>query len=361
MLSEQVTELLTAFVDGELNQRQREAAMRLLHESSEAREMLRQLQENAHKVKQLPRHKVEPSLVAEIMQAIAEQKAQPKPSLPKAVRRRWLPYVAASMAASVLIGLLGFLYWKHMIDANGVTKDDRGFVKNELPDDKPNPKPGPTPRMPNQLVDQMVQETLIEFIKQVPIDAPFNAKFTELRDGKKTGQLARELKSDKAIQLDISVKSNSMAMGRLKDVLKDHGIILVTDPSAAKTLADKNQAKVEYLVYAENLTPDEVTKLMRELGESYVVSSGSNQRTVDTQYKEVTVAPIANDEKQRVVKLMGNPADPKDTKQPNLGRQALLLPTLAPLSPSKEVIQFVNKRQALQPGTIQILIKIRQE
>src|ERR1700722_6665840 len=115
MLPDQATQLLTAFVDGELGQRQRKAALRLLQRSSEAREILRQLQENAHKVKQLPRRKVEPSLVDEVLRAIAEQKAQPKPPTPKfGRRRRWMPYVAASLAASILIGVIGLLYWQSM-------------------------------------------------------------------------------------------------------------------------------------------------------------------------------------------------------------------------------------------------------
>ena len=70
MLSEQILELLTAFVDGELSQRQRKAVMRVLQRSSEARDVLRQLQENAHRVKKLPRHKVERSLVDQVMEAI---------------------------------------------------------------------------------------------------------------------------------------------------------------------------------------------------------------------------------------------------------------------------------------------------
>src|SRR5205807_613229 len=102
----------------------------------------------------------------------------------------------------------------------------------------------------------------------------------------------------------------TLAMNRLKDVLKERGINLVTDPSAAKTLADKNQAKVEYLVYAENLTTDELTKLMGELGQSYVLPGTTNQKTVESPYKKVVVAPIAKDEKQKVAKLLGEPAEP---------------------------------------------------
>src|ERR1022692_518692 len=133
MLTDQVLELLTAFIDGELSQRQRKAVMRLLHRSSEARETVRQLQENAHKVKQLPRHKVEPSLVDEILQAIAEQKSQPKTVVQsKVVRRRWMPYLAASLAASLLIVTLGVVYWKSMAGKDNVAKgDDPGYAKIE--------------------------------------------------------------------------------------------------------------------------------------------------------------------------------------------------------------------------------------
>ena len=58
----------------------RQTALHLLERSSETREFLLQLQLNAHRLKNLPRHKVEPSLVDGIMQAINESKAQPKPA-----------------------------------------------------------------------------------------------------------------------------------------------------------------------------------------------------------------------------------------------------------------------------------------
>src|SRR5262245_22614809 len=122
MLTEQVIELLTAYVDGELNERQRKAVTRLLNKSSEARAMLKELQENAHKLKKLPTHKVEPSLVEEIMKAIEEAKAQPKQPVP--VRRRaWLPYLAASLAAAILVAVIGVLYWQSLPVSDIGTKD----------------------------------------------------------------------------------------------------------------------------------------------------------------------------------------------------------------------------------------------
>ena len=125
--------------------------MRLLHKSSEAREMLCQLQENAHKLKQLPRRKLEPGLVEEILQAIAEQPAQAKQPAVKVARRRWLPYVVASMAAALLISVLGIVYWKAMDSPNGAPKDAQNVAKAEAPDRKhvpPVPKLQPLNRNP---------------------------------------------------------------------------------------------------------------------------------------------------------------------------------------------------------------------
>jgi len=360
MISDQVIELLTAFVDGELSQRQRKAVMRLLHRSSEAREILRQLQENAHRVKQLPRHKVEPSLVPDVLQAIAEVQAQPKPPTLKIGRRRWLPYVAASLAASLLIGMISFLYWKNMIDQDNGPKDELFSAKVETPEKKiePQPTPTPTPRKPNPMIDQMVKGTFGEFIRQVPDDAPFSATFAELQNAKKD-QLARELKNEKEFRFDITVKNNPDALLRLKDVLRDRKIDLVTDASAAKALKDKKQEKVEYLVFAENLTTDELTKLMGDLSQNYVIGMNNNEKKMTSPYKNVTVTPIAKDDKQKLAKLLGEPTNV--TPNPKSERKAVVLPVNANGTPSAEIAQFAKQRRAPQAGTVQVLIRIRQE
>lgn len=370
MLSDQVMQLLTAFVDGELSPRQREAVVRLLKESAEARELLRQLQENAHRIKQLPQHAVQPSLVDAVLQAIAQKQAQPKQPAPsRGARRRWLPYLAASLAASLLIGVIGILFWKAMTEPDVRPVD---IAKNPEREVKPEPKPelvpAPTPKKPNPLLSDMIAETFRGFGAPLPIEKPFAAAFRDFQKDVVAGELSRELNRDKALQLDITVKSNTVAMQRLKEVLKHRGISIVTDPAAEKKLQDKNQARVEYLVFAENLTPDEMTKMMSELGETFVVGLKTSEKRVESPYKSVTVTPIAKDDRQRVAKLLGvapsaiEPKERKDVKpEPKGDRQVVLLPMAANGAPSKEVQQFVNQRRAPQPGTIQILIKIRQD
>jgi hypothetical protein len=370
MLSDQVTQLLTAFVDGELSQRQRKAVMRVLHKSSEARAMLRQLQENVHRIKRLPRHKVKPSLVDAVMQAIAEEKAQPKqPAAPSKVRRRrWLPYVSAAMAACLLVGVVGIFAWQAFKDRDDQKGEGGTLVKGQdKKPRKPTPDPGPAPPKPNPLLAQIVEGTFDGFAKSPVPDGPLiTATFAELKPNKgKLADLAREIDRNPALHFDITVKNNSQAMDRLKEVLKDRGITLVTDQSAAKSLSGKNQAKVEYLVYAENLSADELTKLMSELSQSYVISGKSNQRNAESPYKNMSMKRIGRHEKQKVAKLLGvDPAtlEPKgkDTK-PAAKRLAVVLPTSADSEPSAEVRQFVNQRRHPQPGAVQVLIKIRQE
>lgn len=354
MISDQIVQLLTAFVDGELGQRQRKAVMRLLHRSSEARSILRQLQENAHKLKQLPRHKVEPSLVEEVLQAIAEAQAQPRQPAWKPRRRRWLPYVAASLAASLLIGALGILYWNAMHDQDRLIEDGPFVVQSDIPEKRPQPLP--TPRKTHPLIDRVVKGTFGEFNRPVPIDIPFSATFAELQNGSKVDQLMRELKNEQAIQFDLIVKNNSDALVRLKGVLRERKIDLVTDPAAAKTLKGKNQDKVEYLVYAENVSTDELTKLMGELGQNYVIGMNNNERKMASPYKKLTVTPITPSDKQKLAKLLGEPADTKSAE-----RKAVVLPINAKGAPSAEVARFAKERGALQRGTLQVLIRIRQE
>jgi hypothetical protein len=350
MLPDQATILLTAFVDRELSQRQRKAVMRLLHKSSEAREMLRHLQENAHKLKLLPRRKIEPSLVDEILQAIAEQPAQPKQPAVKAARRRWLPYVVASMAAALLIGALGIVYWKTMAEPGG-TKNE-GVVKH-IPPAPPSPK---VPKV-HPMLASIVDGTFLEFSKQVPVDPVFSANFGELQDGRKSWQFAREVNREKAIQFDITVKSNAKAMLLLTQALHDRGITFVKDKSADKVLDDK---KVLYLVYAENLTSNEVTKLMGELGQSSVKPGEMNQKKSASPYQKVTVTPIAQDEKEKLAKLLGKPADVKPATKGE-GKAAVMLPANGGETPSAEILKFTKQRGAPQAGTLQILIRIHQE
>src|SRR5260370_11149966 len=171
MLADDAIQLLTGFVDGELSSRQHKAALRLLHDSSEARELLLQLQENAHKIKQLPRRQLDARFASEVLLLIAERDVKPEqPFRAAAIRMRWLPYVAVGMAAAVLfvVSLSGALYLAFYAD--GLPLGPGGdFVKGDAPplprinpgNGKPGPiehEPFPPPRKaPNPFISRVTE------------------------------------------------------------------------------------------------------------------------------------------------------------------------------------------------------------
>src|SRR5262245_31526199 len=106
MLSEYDKELLTAFVDGEMTRRQRKAVLRLLHQSSEARAFLRDLQENAHLFKLVPHQKLEEGFAEQVLAEISARGLKPHAAetpRPRSRRRFW--YAAAAVAACLVLGL----------------------------------------------------------------------------------------------------------------------------------------------------------------------------------------------------------------------------------------------------------------
>jgi hypothetical protein len=368
VLPDHILQLLTAFVDGELDERQRDEVLRLLQKSSEARTMMMQLQEASQKLRQMPRYDADPGLKDQIMEAIVAQLGQRKPPAPsRGARRRWLPYVAAAMAASVLIATIGVVYWKTMIDAPQFA-DNKELPKVQ-PEIKPGPKLPPEVTPPTKKPKYPIEDILVGVYGGfAEPEKLFNAKFKEFQEQRVIDQFTNDVTRRRAVELDVTVQNNKLAMDRLTNVLKHHNIVVVEDPSARKSLNDKNRPKTEYLVYAENLTTDEMTKLMRELGESFVISpNGKNEQKVQSPYQKVTVASISGDEKTKLAKSLGvNPAtleEPKENKnvKPDAKRIAVVLPTAATAAPSAELKQFVQQRRPLQAGTVQVLIKIRQE
>ena len=95
MLSEQHKKLLTAYVDGELNPRQRKLAERLLHRSARARKLLDRLQSDSRKLAGLPRQKPPHEFAHQVLQHISQQPA-PVPATPSTL----VPLSSASQRIS---------------------------------------------------------------------------------------------------------------------------------------------------------------------------------------------------------------------------------------------------------------------
>ncbi|MBI2805507.1 MAG: hypothetical protein HYX68_11065 [Planctomycetes bacterium] len=372
MLSEKMIQLVTAFVDGELTQRQRKAVVRLLEKSSAARALLKELQENAHRLKKLPQRKVEPSLVEDVLKAIAETQAQPAAPAPvRGARRRWLPHVAASLAASLLIVALGIVCWNAFQEPGGpatdksIAKNDGTPKKKVEPKAKPGPVVTPTPKPVNPLIGEIIAGTARDFGATDPVVQVFAAQFQDFQKPMVLDRFSTELREKRTVQFDVTVKNNFVAMERLKAALNEHGVLIESDPSATKDLQGK--AKREFWVYADNLTHEELTQIVQELAKADTTGKG---KRVESPYKKLTLTPITSAETQKVARLLGvepsklqlpkdKVGNPKRDPSKRWDRSVVVLPTTPGATPSEEIRRFVNQRRP-QGDSIQVLIKIRQ-
>jgi hypothetical protein len=221
------------------------------------------------------------------------------------------------------------------------------------------------PRKQDPLLAALTQGTYSGFAQPYFAPAPYEASFGDLAKGD-TGvpaDFTRILSKEKSVHLEVSVNSSEAAVSRLRQVLKDRDIKLITDPAVHKALQGKSPAKMEFLVYAENVTPDELTKLMRELGHQYVVGVGNNQKMVNSPYQKLAMTPSEAEDREKVAKLLGvDSIGPKNGKpNPKATRQVILLPINGAGAPSPEAKQFVQQRTMLQPNTLQVILRIRSE
>src|SRR5437867_3651895 len=111
MLSEQVRQLLTAYVDGELTNRQRKAVLRLLRRSPEARALLGKLRQDAERLRALPRPHLGGDFTARVLRAVhQEQSRRRRETAARAAFPAWAG-LAAAAAVLLAVGTGSFLYF----------------------------------------------------------------------------------------------------------------------------------------------------------------------------------------------------------------------------------------------------------
>src|SRR5438445_4712166 len=77
MVPDRLCRMLTAYVDGELSPRHEKALLRLLRNSAEARGLLRQLQQDAGQIHNLPAQKLGPDFTQQVLQKLGARPVQP--------------------------------------------------------------------------------------------------------------------------------------------------------------------------------------------------------------------------------------------------------------------------------------------
>jgi anti-sigma factor RsiW len=99
MLPDQAAELLSAYVDGELNPAEMQTAEELLRRSADSRTLLGHMQEDCERVRALPRQSLDGDFCRQVMQSIGERR------LTSGSRRKIPAWPALVAAASVFLVL----------------------------------------------------------------------------------------------------------------------------------------------------------------------------------------------------------------------------------------------------------------
>jgi hypothetical protein len=348
MLPDRDRQLLTAYVDGELNARQRRHAERLLRHSGEARQLLRQLEEDARALRTLPPVRPPADLSEAVLRGIAERRLAP-------ARRRALrpvaPYpewagLAAAAAVLLVLGVASYLYFarafqhhtaapladnrpgasrpapevKHAGDSPVVRREeqDKRPPKDLGPHEPPSPAPappavaqaapdkegGPRPKPPEApKPDAVLTDRNMEMFKldEVQVALPVALSVRDLEKDAARRKLLDELGKDSAFRLELPCRDGTRAFERLQAVCKARRVGLHID-GAAQVRLKKAQWRTNYVVYLEGLTPDEWAGLLRQLGQD---DAKAARRPAERQFDGLVLTRLTPRDHKELADLMG--------------------------------------------------------
>ncbi len=207
--------------------------------------------------------------------------------------------------------------------------------------------------------------------------------FKELADEPKRVQLAKQIKKETAVHLALTVRDNAKAVGHLQDVMKSQGIKMIVDDATRARLDATSPGKTEFLIYAENIQTDELAAMLRQLGDD-----ARNPSAPKTTFEFMVVKSLSTGDRENLAGLLGVTASelqtatgkdesnlfedtiiaaPSDKSRKLLAnspvpleRFAMVMANDAGKAGAADVRRFLASRRPQQPGTVQVLIVIRQ-
>lgn len=425
MLPERVRELLTAYVDGVLRRRQRRAVERLRQSNAEARAFLQHLESDSALLRALPQRQPTADLAAKTLQTIHARGLLPQPSTTRRVRLVWSGW---AVAASVLlaIGAGSYLFFALAL---GGTKDSRTAgnksgkaavpavveVRPRLPvapdrvlrpvqpdapggdladnsgsrpaDDKPVTVVGAELDPAKTEVLPLAPTAALELFQDLPDPRlALVFKLRELEPEKIRKLLRDDRRHDNAYRIELDCRASGKALERLQAAFRAYAVRLIVDHDAADRL--KRGLRTNFILYAENLMPDELEKFLQRLGQDD--RQAEAKKRGDGQFERVVVNPMQPADHKQLAKLLGvdptrwhaeRPKSPLgvDVRKPLADqtadqvvqslkgqgapgdRPALVLAynPVRPRPSSKEVKLFLDERKEPRSGSVQVLFVLR--
>jgi hypothetical protein len=265
-------------------------------------------------------------------------------------------------------------------------------VGADLPDKASDAIAAPADPVDGMEMFQKAKVTQLQILKLVDLDLETRRK-----------ELAADLSKGPAFRMESPVKDSIKAFDRLKAALSARGIGLVIDQTAqARMTASARLAKLKtnFVLYVEDVTADELVQLFQ-----YAAAEDRKAEKLkkgDSQFEAVVINTMADADREELCKLLGIkgkklpdlPSGPLgvDIRKPlsdktgddiakNLAGQggvprpepgktaakpserlALVLPynPVRPRPDSPEVKRFLASRKPPRPGTVQVLLVLRE-
>ena len=382
MLLDRDHELLSAYVDGELGPRRRREVRRLLAESSEARKILRHMQEDARRLGALPPKRLGPDFAKTVLFAIENlprEGSRPAATLP--------PWASLSAAATILlaVGAAAFCYFLSTREAPGeggqqlVTTppsarsvDPEGSAPIQpTPDHKQPPQSGgseqkapssgdlvqtappatsgpASPVGPGNLDKVFGDSGKVNDVLDQPKEYQVGVSIFRLLDMKKA-QVVGQFSKDQGVHLDLPCKNGARACERLLAVLKTMKITPLVEQVALHRMHDP-RLSTDFVIYLEDVTPTELYAVLEQLR-----VDDQKTRKGEDQFDSLILSSINDADRKTLARLLGPYAEllswikwvpPQGEPMKPADQQALVLPmSHAPQTPSPEVKRFLDGRK----------------
>jgi hypothetical protein len=257
-------------------------------------------------------------------------------------------------------------------------------VVKEAPKVKPAP-PRPAPEAsPETTLTLPVPEKEMFQPQAVEAVLPVIFRFGELD----LTRLREEFRKDSGFRLEVPCRDSARALERLQAAFKGHGVALAVDPVAQARL--KYKLRTNFVVYAEDLPPEQLAGILHQ--------AGSEDKKADARHRAfdgLVVTRLSKGDRQELSTLLGidprqvpesrpDPrkplsektaeqvtralAKPPGTARAETGKPkpaehlAMVLPynPVRPRPGSAEVKRFLDGRKPPRPGSVQVLLVLRE-
>jgi hypothetical protein len=444
MLLDRYRQLLTAYVDGELSSRQRRHVSRLLQRSPEARQLLNQLKQDARSLRHLPRPRLPADFSVPVLRTIGERRLTPGQRLiaKGSSAPAWMGPLASYAAAAAVLMLLGaasYLYFAASLTPQEQPQLARTIPEIPSPPSRRAPKPAPSPKeekpqtasrdTPRPKLDATSvvktppavqnndkpkpsrsdkpptppkeEAVLTERLEMFQLDRVANTLPVVVKVGDLDREPARksllaELDKDNNFRIELPCQHGTKAFERVQKAAAAVRLGLIVEKQAQERI--KLKWRTNYVLYIENVTPAELTRLLRQIGvEDRKLAAGKPaeaqiDRLVLTrlsaqQHKELSTLlgidptttvpaapgplgadprkPLSDATAQQVTQALAGQGTPrpqagkKAEKPPEQFALVLAYNPVRPAPGSAEIKRFLESRKPTRPGTIRVLLVLR--